>query len=105
MAEWTFPIDTEHNVYPNMTVHKKLRDGVLSGWRIKANEGYVIYDTQEDNSYVDPDTGDLVSPIYYYVEADKPAIYNWNNFHYVAVLRSSVPEDMIFGIGNNYETI
>lgn len=98
MAEWTYPIDVEHNIYPNITVCKRLCDGVLSGWRITANEGYVMYDTEEDNSYVDPDTNELVSPIYYYTAAHKPATYNWNNFHYVAVPRSSVPEDMIFGV-------
>ena len=103
MAEWTFPIDTEHNIYPNITIHKRLCDGEFKGWRFKANEGYVFYDTQEDNSYIDPDTNELVTPIYYYTEADKPRGYNWNNFHYVAVLRSSVPEDMIFSIRNNHE--
>lgn len=96
MSNFVFEIDTEHNIYPNITVYKRYYEGKLSGWRFKVNEGYVFYDTEEDNSYIDPDTNEIVNPIYYYTEADKPRNYNWNNFHYVAVTRSSVPEDMLF---------
>lgn len=101
MSEWTYPIDTEHNIYPNITVRKKMRDDVFAGWRINSNEGYVFYDTTENNTEIDPETDDEISVIYYYTEADLTKYFNWNNFNYVAVLRSEVDENYIFGGGDN----
>lgn len=100
MSEWTYPIDTEHNIYPNITVRQVLRNGEFTGWRINPNEGYVFYDINENNTTLNPDTMELVPVIYYYTEADLNPRYNWDNFSYVAVLRSEVDENYIFGGGD-----
>jgi hypothetical protein len=105
MADWTFPIDEQHNIYPNLTVHKRMRDGVQSGWRVLPNDGYVMYDTTDENWGVDPETGDLIPMIYYYTNVDLPVNFNFANFTWVAELRSNVPypDNQIFGGGNNNE--
>ena len=105
MAEFVYEIDAERNIYPNITVEKKYYEGVFSGWRITANEGYVFYDTTANDTELDPDTMEETPVTYYYTLAYKNKNYNWNNFHYVAVLRSSVDENYIFGTGNNHETV
>ena len=101
MDDFVYEIDTERNIYPNITVEKKYYEGVFSGWRITANAGYVFYDTTANNTEPDPVTGEERPVIYYYTLAYKSQRYNWNNFHYVAVLRSSVDENYIFAVGNN----
>ena len=101
MAEWTFPVDTEHNIYPNFTVKQRLRDGVLKGYRVVPNEGYVFYDTTEEHFELDPETMIETPVIHYYTEMDFPITYNWGNFSLVAVLRSTVDENYIFGLPEN----
>lgn len=101
MAIYTYVIDEEHNIYPNITVKKILRDDVFTGWRINANEGYVFYDTTEQNYEIDPETFVPIPITYYYTEADLPPNFNWNNFSWVAVPRNEVDENYIFGGGNN----
>lgn len=100
MAEFVYEIDNERNIYPNMTVKKRYLNDTFSGWSIFANEGYVIYDTSANNTEMNPETMEEIPVIYYYTATHKPARYNWDNFHYVAVLRSSVDENYIFGGGN-----
>lgn len=97
MANYKYEIDNEHNIYPNITVRKCLRDGVFVRWRINANEGYVFYDTTENNMEIDINTGEEISVTYYYTEADLPPMFNWDNFSYVAVPRNSVNADYVFG--------
>ncbi len=98
MAKYMYEIDDEHNIYPNITVRKCLRDGVFVRWRINANEDYVFYDTTENNMEIDTDTQEEISVIYYYTDADLPPIFNWDDFSYVAVPRNSVNTDYVFGI-------
>lgn len=99
-AIYTEEVSTEHNIYPNMTVYDCFTDGEPNGWKIIANDGYVFYDTTENNTESDPVTGEEIPVIYYYTLSRKPKRYNWDNFHYVAVLRSTVDENYIFGGGN-----
>lgn len=111
---FTYEISTEHNIYPNLTVYDRFSDGVAAGWKVEANEGYVFYDenAEDMDAQIDPETGDLVIdpetglpvmvPVtYYYTEKGLSKYYNWANFALVAVLRSTVPENMIFGGGDN----
>ena len=99
MAEWTHEIDTEHNIYPNITVEKRLCDGVLSAWRVTANEGFVFYDANANDMAIDPDTMEEIPVTYYYTIRMFPPMYNWANFALVAVPRDSVDENYIFGGG------
>ena len=105
MAVYTYEIDAGHNIYPNITVERKLCDGEFTGWRITANEGYVFYDTNANNTEFDPETMEEIPVIYYYTITLTPANYNWDNFHYVAVLRFTVDENYIFGSDNGSHEI
>lgn len=101
MATYTYDISTEHNIYPNITVYDRFKDGVLHGWSVRANEGYVMYHANANDVEIDPDTDEEIPVTYYYTESGLPLTYNWNNFDWVAVLRSTVDENYIFGGGDN----
>lgn len=103
--EYTYVVSPDRNIYPNITVYEKYIDSEFRGWEIRANEGYVFYDTTAENYEPDPDTMELIPVIYYYTIASKNRNYNWNNFHYVAVPRDSVDENYIFGGGNDHEVM
>lgn len=106
MATYTFEVSTEHNIYPNITVYDRFRDGVLNGWRVNANEGYVFYDENAEDTILDPETMEEVPITYYYTIRYLNPNYNWANFALVAVPRNSVPADQIFGGGNdNHEVM
>ena len=109
MAVWTDVLDTSFN-FPNIDIYRRLEDGELSAYIARAQEGYVFYDTTEDNRIpqTDPETGELVfdpetgMPIeipvtYYYTLCLFPKTYNMANFSLVAVPRDSVDENYIFG--------
>ena len=98
MAVYTYEVATEYS-YPNITLYKSLRDGVQTGWRINANEGYVFYDTTAINLETDPDTMEDIQVTYYYVVAALPMREDMVNFRWVAVPRGSVDENYIFGVG------
>ena len=108
MAVYTEELNTNYN-FPNIDIFNWLKDGVVIGYRARPQTGYVMYDTT-DQTYelqTDPETGDFVldemgNPIeipviYYYTMAGFPLAYNFNNFTWVAVLRSTVDENYIFG--------
>ena len=74
MANITFEPSTI--TLPNITVTEKYADGVLSAYRLTANEGYVMYDTAANDiaPMPDPETGEIIPvPItYYFREATIP---------------------------------
>ena len=78
MGNYTYEIDTEHNIYPNLIIEKVLRDDELAYWRVQAKSGYVFYDANaEDTDYYA--TILILNPM-----------FDWGNFSLVAVLRDSV---------------
>lgn len=79
MAIYTKEIATEFN-FPNITIYRVFKDGALTRWEAKPNEGYVIYDPNED-------TGEET---YYGTTAGFPKAYDFANFTYVAVLQSEI---------------
>lgn len=100
MAVYTYEVATEYN-FPGITVYKSLRDGVQTGWRINANDGFVFYDTTANNTEYNPDTMEFVPVTYYYTVAALPMREDMVNFRWVAVPRDSVDENYIFGVGDN----
>ena len=95
---YTYPIDTEHNIYPNLTVCKRLNeDNVQNGWRVTPNDGYVMYDSSQNDFIIDEETGEEIPVNYYFTVAYHPQNFNFDNFSWVAVLRSTVDENYIFG--------
>jgi hypothetical protein len=106
MASVTFKISTEHNIYPNLTVYDRFADDAPVGWKLEADEGYVFYDQNANNTEIDPETMEQRPAIYYYTITLMPRNYNWNNFAFVAVPRGSVNENYIFGVGgSDHETM
>lgn len=100
MATYTYEIATEFN-FPNITIYDRLVDGVKSGWRANANEGYVFYDTTaEDYEQESPEREPIPVTYYYTVRYFNPN-YNMANFSLVAVPRDSMDENYIFGGGDN----
>mgnify|MGYP003484517450 CR=1 FL=1 len=97
MAVWTYEVSEEHNIYPNLTVYNRLKDGEPAGWRVNANEGYVFYNSNANDVELDPETMEERPVTYYYTISYLPRIYNWANFDFVAVPRDSVDENYIFG--------
>ena len=87
-------------VLENMTAQRKYVDGVFSATRIYANEGYVMYDTTDENYELDPDTLEEILVTYYYTQVTFPAQFDFANFTWVAVPRSEVDENYIFGLPN-----
>lgn len=104
MAVWTYEVATEFN-FPNITIYKRLRDGIQTGWRANANEGYVFYDPNEINLELDPETGEDIQVTYYFRVSYLPLNHNFANFRYVAVPESEVPADKILGGSNNNHEI
>lgn len=100
-----YEISVEHNIYPNLTVYDKYYNGEFAGWEVRSNEGYVFYNANANNTTFDPDTMEEIPVTYYYTLMSLTKYYNWANFALVAVLRSSVDENYIFGAGNNHETV
>lgn len=101
MAVYTYEIDTERNVYPNLTIEKILCDGEFSAWNVTANEGYVFYDENANDEELryNEETGmeELVPVTYYYTRKILNPRYTWANFAIVAVPYGSVNENYIFG--------
>lgn len=105
MAVYTYPVSTEHNIYPNLTVCDRLRDGVPVGYRLTPNEGYVFYNKNDNYTEFDEETETEIPVTYYYTIAYLTLNYNWDSFPYVAVLRSDVDEDYIHGGNNDHEVM
>ena len=93
MADFIYQVVAEHNIYPNITVCKTLMNGVQTGWRVTPNDGYVFYDTTDEYTEFNPETEEDVPVRRYFTIAYLPLIYNWDNFGYVAVLRSEITSE------------
>lgn len=88
MAVYTYEIATEFN-FPNLTIERKLRDGVQIAWRLTANEGYVFYDTTANDIELDPETMEERPVIYYYRVRSLSLNRDFANFPFVAVSESN----------------
>ena len=92
-------------VLPNITVERKITDGVHRAYRLTANEGYVLHSPSLDVEVPDPYTGETHIEQYYYRQATITVVQPVANWDWHAVLEDSVPADMIFGGGNNNHEI
>lgn len=93
---------TNYN-FPNLIIEAGYNsEGVHINYRLTPAEGYVFYDSTAEDYMPDPNNPMEEIPVtYYYTLAYLHLNYNFDNFPYVAVLRSSVDENFIFGGGNN----
>lgn len=106
MAVYTDVLN-ENISFPNIDIYNILKDGVLNGYKVKPQDGYVMYDTTDEHTdfVFDEEQGMYVEVpvIHYFTEAILPLNFNFNNFSWVAVLRSEVDENYIFGGGDEPE--
>ena len=89
----------------NTTMIMALNDGVPLNYRITPNEGYVLHDKNYDEPVFDEngnETGEVILG-YRTATAGCGANYDFeaNLREFYAVLRTSVPEDQIFGNNNH----
>lgn len=100
MAVWTREINTDFN-FPNINILNVLKDGVLNNYEAVPQDGYVMYDTTDEHTdwIFDEEQGMYVEvPVtHYFTMAGFPLNFNFDNFTWVAVLRSEVDENYIFG--------
>lgn len=104
MATYTESLNTTYN-FPNLKVYNRYKDGVLCAYRVYPDDGYVMYDSSRYDTELNPDTMEEVEVTYYFTMASLALRYNFDNFSWVAVLRSEVDENYIFGGDNNHETM
>lgn len=76
-------------------------------YEITPNEGYVLHDNSYDTyaEYDDEGNGIGEKTLGYRTSSASCSIaqFNSNYYEFYAVLRSEVPENQIFGTGNNHE--
>lgn len=110
MAVYTEELNTNFN-FPHIDIYNRYRDGVLTGYKVYPQEGYVMYDTTDEYTETQFDeNGDIVfdengNPVEipvrrYFTMAGLSLRTNFDNFTWVAVLRSEVDENYIFGSGD-----
>lgn len=107
MATYTETLNTTYN-FPNIDIHNRYKDGVLCAYRAYPQDGYVMYDRNDEltEAKIDPDTGDFVIDeetgdivevpvIHYFTMAGLPLNYNFDNFSWVAVLVNEAKGEII----------
>lgn len=112
MATYTEVLNTNYN-YENINIFNVTNDETqeVISYRARPCDGYVMYDVNANDTELipNPETGELeeIAVTYYRTVIVIPKTYNFNNFHWAAVLRSTVDENYIFGGGdnNNHETM
>ena len=71
--------------FPNITIKRRMVDGIHKGYHVSANDGYAIYDATAENKELDPDTMEEIPVTYYFSEAFLPSKFVFERFPYVAV--------------------
>lgn len=96
-AVWTEQLANDIT-FPHIDIYRRYKDGVHDSYRVAPQEGYVFYDTtEEQHMYQDSPESEPYYKTHYYTIAYLPLRFNFDNFSYVAVPRSEVEEDYIFG--------
>ena len=72
-----YEISAEHNNYTNLTVYDRTDGDMSRGWRVNANDGYVMYDPTVELGEQEE--------IYYSKVRYLPRNYDWSQFSLVAV--------------------
>ena len=79
-----YELVTDHG-FPNITIKRRMVDGIHKGYQVSADDGYVIYDATATNKEIDPETMEEIPVIYYFSGAFLPSKFNFERFPYVAV--------------------
>lgn len=104
MATYREELATDFS-FPHIDIYRRYTDDEFCGYKVLAQEGYVFYDTTDNNTEIDPETMEEIPVTYYYTIRIITRYFNMDNFSLVAVPRDSVDENYIFGGGgdNNHE--
>lgn len=94
--EITYTVSPTYTL-PNITVEEKRADGVLKAHRLTVHDGYIMYDSNANDTEIDPETMEEVPVTYYYRQATVNIRVPFENWGWVAVPRSEVDENYIFG--------
>lgn len=95
----------------NVTVTKVFSDGVHKIYRLKAVDGYVLHDNRYDYYAFDEESGMPSTEVTLgytggTVSANARYDFTANPYEFYAVLRTSVPENQIFGgVDNDHEVM
>ena len=101
MATYKEELNTNYN-FENIDIFNVVNEetGALMNYNAKPSEGYVIYYVNaNDTEFIENhETGDIeeIPVTYYRLLIGLPKTYNFKNFHWAAVLRSSIDEKYIF---------
>ena len=76
--------------FPHLKIYCRMRDGILTGYRVNTDDGYVMYDPNDNFSEIDPETGEETPVTYYCEQALLPLTVDFNNFPYIVVPRNEV---------------
>jgi hypothetical protein len=90
MAAWTHEEAKEFN-FPNITIYKRSKDGIQTGWRMNANEGYSFYDTTANDVETNPETMEIIPVTYYYKVRYLSLDRDFSQFPFVAIPDSEIP--------------
>lgn len=75
-------------VIPNITVDRKYNDGVLSAYRLRGNEGYVLHDTTADETLYDLEGNVIEVVVQYFREVFIPVRYDTSVWTWEAIEES-----------------
>ena len=100
MERYTYELATEFN-FPNISIFRKLENGVHYAWRAQANAGYVMYNPNSTEVEWDEELEQEIPVTYYYRTKDLPLAFNFNNFPWLAAREIDVDADYIFGVNKN----
>ena len=95
MAVWAEVIDTNFN-FLGIDIYQTLKDGELVDYVAKAQEGYVFYDPNANDTEYDRETDTETPVTRYHIVVYLPKMYYMGKFPYKAVPRDSVDEKYIF---------
>ena len=82
--------------FPNITMHKRYRNGELCAYIASADEGYVMYDKTAENYEQESPESEPVRVNHYYSRVIFPLSTNFSDFHWEAVEKSNINEKHLF---------
>ena len=83
--------------YPHLKIYRRMVDGVLGGYRVNSDNGYVMYDINDENAEIEPETGKELSTPYYCTLAYLPINFDFADFSFKAVPINTTDEGNISG--------
>ena len=89
-------LNTNFN-FTNINIYNRISNGVHTGYQAIPYDGYVMYDTNDEEMPIYDDFGNIIGyHKCYFTLAGFPSTYNFDNFSWVAVQRTEVSENYIF---------